>query len=479
LGRATAPGWAQPNRAPIVKFRILFSALAASAVLVGCLGNSGESVPPPSDVHATVGDGIVGITWTRQFGVNYMAFASTNSNVTTVNWTDAGIAGFAVLNDGNSTIPPALLCDVTNGLDYYFTIDAHTGTSPGGPGSRTVKATGRPAGGPGTWAPGTQIVGATINGVGYGSISGCLPYGFPTGIFVAVGLAGAIVTSSNGNTHGNSWTTRTPSGYTDNLYGVTAFTAPTSTPVTPALLFVAVGAGGAVIRSGDGVTWTVSVAGGSAPTLRSVFWSGTVFVAVGDGGRIQTSVDGVTWTVQTSNTSVNLHSVECVYTATALYTCVAVGDGGVIDISVDGGTTWSVKTVGGGASALRAVAYGNFDNNRAASGVIGVNGVTSINTWVVVGDSGTAFESTAVTTGVKASAWNAVPISGATNLVGISYSSQFVAIDAAGNAFASQTATAGTWSAAVSSGVVNPAGMATDSHGFVAVGSAGDNASSF
>jgi hypothetical protein len=458
-----------------VKFRILFPVLAASTVLAGCLGNSGESVPPPSDLKAMVGDGIAGVTWTRQFGVSYMVFGSNSSNVTTTNWTDAGIAGFALLNDGSASVPPALLCNIPNGLPYYFTIAAHTGTSPGGPGSPTLKATARSSGSPGTWAPGTPIVGATLNGVGYGSISGCLPFGLPTGIFVAVGLGGAILSSS----HGNSWVTRTPSGYTNDLYGVAAFTSTASTPEAPALLFVAVGAGGAVIRSGDGVTWGVGVAAGSAPTLRSVFWSGLSFIAVGDGGRIQSSPDGVTWTVAKSNTTVNLHSIECAYAATGFYTCVAVGDGGVIDISIDGGATWGVNVVGGGSSALLAVAYGNFDNNWAANGVIGVNGVTAINTWVVVGANGTAFESAAVTSGVTASNWNAVPIPGATNLVGISYSTQFVAIDAAGNAFASQTGTAGTWSAAVTTGVANTAGMTTDGHGLVAIGSAGDNVSSF
>ena len=130
----------------IVKLRFLVPLFAAAA-LVGCLGNSGDSISPPSDVQPVVGDGIAGITWTPGFGVVYLAFGSTNPSLTTQNWTDPGIAGFAVLNAGTKSTPPALVCGVANGLSYYFTVDAHTGSAPGGAGSRTVGATPRSAGG--------------------------------------------------------------------------------------------------------------------------------------------------------------------------------------------------------------------------------------------------------------------------------------------------------------------------------------------
>ena len=454
---------------PTVKLRYLLPLFAASAVLSGCLGNSGNPVAPPSDIRPVVGDGIAGIEWTPQLGVSYLAFASTNASLTTQNWTSIG---FALLNGGTSTVPPALLCNATNGLTYYFTVDAHTGTAPGGPGSPLITATARSAGGAGTWNVGAPA-GLNVNGVGYAAITTCLESGKPTGIYAAVGPAGAIFSSTNGS----NWTSRTPAGYSTDLYAVVAITGSINVPTAPNLLFVAVGAGGAVIRSGDGVTWTSSVAAsGSAPTLRSISISVTSFVAVGDGGRIQTSSDGVTWTTHTSNTTANLHSIQCVST-----TCVAAGDGGVIDISVDGGTTWTVNLVGGGASALRAVAYGNFDNNEVGNGVIGLGGttLTSINTWVVVGDNGTAFESAVVATGITASGWNATPIAGAANLVAIAYTTQFVAVDAAGHAFTSQLATANTWSPAIATGLTDPVSITTNGHGFVLLGSSGDNATSF
>jgi hypothetical protein len=452
-----------------VNLRLLVPFFAAAA-LAGCLGNSGDSAPPPPDVKAVMGDGIAGATWTPLFGVVYLAFYSNNPSVTTTNWTDPGIAGASLLNAGTKTTPPALLCNVPNGLSYYFVVDAHTGTSPGGPGSRTVKATTRAAGGAGSWTAGTPI-GVNINGIGYAAITTCLLTELPTGIYAAVGPTGAIFTS----TDHTAWTSRTPAGYATDLYGVATITGSLNVPSAPNLVFVAVGAGGAVIRSLDGVTWTSSVAANAlAPTLRAVVGGGT-FVAVGDGGRIQTSPDGVTWTTQTSNTTVNLHSIECAGTA-----CAAVGDGGVVDLSFDSGVTWAARSLGGGASALRAVAYGNFDNNVTGSNnVVGVNGTTSINTWAVVGDNGTVFESSNFSSTVSAITWTAAPVSGAANFTAISYTTQFVAVDSSGNAFTSQTATPGSWSAAIATGITDPVSVTTNSHGYVLVGTSGDNTSSF
>jgi hypothetical protein len=443
------------------------ASLAAVALLAGCLSNTGDPQPAPSGVQAVVGDGIAGITWNTQPGVSYLAFGSNNSNLTTLNWLDPGIGGFPMNNLGTSALPPTQLCSAINGADYYFTVDAFTGTSPGGPGSPVVKATPRSAGGGGNWTLGTPI-GANVNAVTYAGITGCSSRGSPTGLFVAVGPAGAIYSSPDGKT----WTARTPAGYTTDLYGVAAYTAATSTPAAPAFVFVAVGAGGATLTSTNGTTWTVGVAtNASAPALRSVALAGQTFVAAGDGGRIQISLDGINWTVETSNTTVNLHAVQCSFVSIS-YACVAVGDAGVIDASVDGGATWTPLTVGGGAAALRAVAYGNFDNNLTAPGVVGVAGVININTWIAVGDAGSVFVD-------STGNWTAVPLAGAPNLAALGYTTQFVALDAAGNVYTSQTGATGTWSATAATGLATAAGITTNLHGYLAVGSAGDNATSF
>jgi len=442
---------------------------AVCAALAGCLSNTGDSVPPPTGIKAVVGDGYAGLSWNSELGVSYLVFGSINPNLTTLNWLDPGINGFALNNLGTDAQPPDLLCNATNGQDYYFTISAHTGTAPGGPGSPVVRATARAAGGAGTWILGTPI-GTNINGAGYAGISGCSANAAPTGIYVAVGPTGQIFSSSTGST----WTSRTPVGYTTDLYGVAAYTSPVSTVAAPSLALVAVGAGSAVLTSTDAITWTSRVAAnGAMPTLRAAAVAGNIFIAVGDSGHIQSSLDGITWTTQTSNTAVNLHAVDCAFVSTG-YTCVAVGDAGVIDVSADSGTTWTAQTVGGGASALRAVVYGNFDNNLGANGVVGIGGAapTSINTWVAVGDAGAVFVDSTGT-------WFAAPLAGAPNLVSIAYSTQFVALDASGNAYTSQTAISGSWSAAAVTGVANPAAITGNGHGFVAIGTAGDNASSF
>jgi hypothetical protein len=64
-------------------------------------------------------------------------------------------------------------------------------------------------------------------------------------------------------------------------------------------LFVAVGDGGAILTSPDGVTWTPRTSG-TSNTLFGVTYGNGLFVAVGDGGAILTSPDGVNWTPRTS-----------------------------------------------------------------------------------------------------------------------------------------------------------------------------------
>ena len=423
-----------------------------------------------------MGDGYVGITWTPVLGVSYLAFGSTNAALTTLNWTDPSIAGFPLNNVGNSSQPPALECNtngqyginVPNGLPFYFTVDAHTGTSPGGTGSPAVTAIARPAGG--TWVNGTPLA-ASINDVGYAVITTCLSTGLPTGIYVAVGPGGDIFESTDGTT----WIRRGPPGYVTDLYGVATVTGSVNVPQAPNLLFIAVGAGGAVVRSTDGISWDSSIAqNASVPTLRSISVAGSTFVAVGDAGRIQTSADGLTWVTAASNTAANFHAVHCFSTA-----CVAVGDAGVVDTSGDGGMSWTVTTLGGGTSALRAIAFGNYDDNVTAPNVLGVNGTVLINTWVLVGDNATLFESNTVSGTTGTQFWTAVSINGAANFVAISYTTQFVAIDSNGNAFASQTAIPNSWSPPVATGITDPVSVTSNGHGYVLLGSSGDNTSSF
>ena len=66
--------------------------------------------------------------------------------------------------------------------------------------------------------------------------------------------------------------------------------------------YVAVGAGGAIRTSPDGVSWSNQVSGVTC-YLNGVAWIGSQFVAVGEAGTVLTSPDGITWTRRTSGTA--------------------------------------------------------------------------------------------------------------------------------------------------------------------------------
>jgi hypothetical protein len=65
---------------------------------------------------------------------------------------------------------------------------------------------------------------------------------------------------------------------------------------------VAVGDGGAIRTSPDGVTWTPRDSG-TTKNLHSVTWTGAQLVAVGEDGAVATSPDGATWTPRPAPTS--------------------------------------------------------------------------------------------------------------------------------------------------------------------------------
>jgi hypothetical protein len=84
----------------------------------------------------------------------------------------------------------------------------------------------------------------------------------------------------------------------------TDFTSITST----GSLLVAVGTGGVIATSPDGVAWTPRNSGVSA-NLAEVAWLGSRFVIVGMAGTILTSADGISWQPMTSAITTDLHSI--------------------------------------------------------------------------------------------------------------------------------------------------------------------------
>ena len=155
------------------------------------------------------------------------------------------------------------------------------------------------------------------------------------GIFVVVGEAGTLYTSSDGDT----WTWRS-SGTNRSLRDV-AYGGGT---------FVAVGEGGTILTSADGLAWTPQHSG-TGRDLHGVGYGSDTFVAVGDRGSILTSPDGTTWTVRDSGTHQLLKKV--VYGSRIF---VAVGGNGTILTSSDG-EEWTMRN-SGTRGHLEGISYG-------------------------------------------------------------------------------------------------------------------------
>ena len=137
-----------------------------------------------------------------------------------------------------------------------------------------------------TWSPSVSITDISTPSTVYGITW--------TGTqFVAVG-----VTNSDGastvlfSTDGKNW--KGPPVYTSVPAEVT-LTGVAWSPTKK--LFVAVGAGGAIITSPDASTWTQRTSNTTAG-LSAVAWSGTEFLAIGAANTTITSPDGVTWTAR-------------------------------------------------------------------------------------------------------------------------------------------------------------------------------------
>jgi len=171
-----------------------------------------------------------------------------------------------------------------------------------------------------TWTSATTITtgGASMSGIVFG-----------LGLYVAVGDGGKIFTSSDLVT----WNPVTSSPTLNDLYSVSFLNGG----------FVATGASGTLLTSPDGVTWTARVSTPpTANTLRGAAFSastGVRYVAVGDAGTIVTSTDGIAWSPIAPPLAQNLSGV--VFGSRF----VAVGQGGAAVFS-DDGATWTLTSAG-------------------------------------------------------------------------------------------------------------------------------------
>jgi len=155
--------------------------------------------------------------------------------------------------------------------------------------------------------------------------------------YVAVGGGGLIMTSPDGVT----WNLQ-PTPTVQRLQKV----------IRGGSGYVAVGEGGAVLTSPDGNTWTARSTN-TRLTLYDIAWNGTVYVAVGAAGTILTSGNGITWTVQTLLPGPSFHGV--LWTTINGGQFVAVGSSLGIVTSPDG-MTWIERSYNFGDVELRDVA---------------------------------------------------------------------------------------------------------------------------
>ena len=106
-------------------------------------------------------------------------------------------------------------------------------------------------------------------------------------------------------------------------------------------VYVAVGAAGTILTSGDALNWTVQTLL-PGPAFHGVLWTtinGGEFVAVGSSRGIVTSPDGMTWTQR----SYNFGDVELRDIADDGTTLVAVGEDFAVLTSTNG-IAWSAPS---------------------------------------------------------------------------------------------------------------------------------------
>jgi hypothetical protein len=239
-------------------------------------------------------------------------------------------------------------------------------------------------------------------------------YGF--GLWVAVGLGKSIAKS----TDGNIWT---PAGNVGGLTSAARSVAwrPPPTPVTQNQ-WVVVGSGELIANSTDGNIWTPaakSADGSKGGIISSSFGVAYgkdgagkgLWVAVGSGGVIAKSTDGIVWTPAGNVGGLSDFGAGVAYgkdnTGKGLW--IAVGnqgnDGGVIVKSTDGNTwtstgsmtnTSGIISVAGLTSVARGVAYGKDALGKGLWVAVGGTGIIAKssdgNIWTPAGNVGGMIE---------------------------------------------------------------------------------------
>jgi hypothetical protein len=113
---------------------------------------------------------------------------------------------------------------------------------------------------------------------------------------------------------------------------------------------IAVGMGGQILTSTDGISWTRRISG-TTQTLRQIVWNNGIFLSIGTSGTIISSPDGITWTIHSSGTHSDLYTL--VWGANKF---VAAGAAGTLLISSDG-VSWTKQSIPGVKGNINSVAW--------------------------------------------------------------------------------------------------------------------------
>jgi hypothetical protein len=412
----------------VKRFVLLIASIAISAVLNGCSNSKSTPADAPPDLKATAGDGIVTLTWTAAPDVEYWIFYGAGSAITSTNWLSLG--GRAV----TAATSPYTVSGLTNGNTYSFSMNGRKNGGPGGIGAPTQVAVPRFAGS--AWVVGSPLGTGRLNGISA-----------TAGGNVIVGSGGVIYAGVNGTV---------PVAQTNP-------TAPAdlNAVISGGLGLAAVGAAGTVVFSTDTLAWTTKTSG-TVADLYALASPGTgALVAVGAGGTVIATVDGTTWTTSTSATTKNLYAA-----AYGISRYVAVGAEGTVVTSTDG-ATWQLVPVNT-PNDLRAVALGVI-STTTGSGTTAVTTTASI--FVAMGVAGTLLTSSDGLT------WTVQTPMSTNTINAVVYSSQFVAVGNAGSIYTSADGI--TWQARLSGTANDLTALARTSSGYVAVGAAGTNLTSF
>lgn len=407
------------------KFFYMVIVAMVTPLLSGCPSSKGSSAPPPSNFSAISGEGRVTVTWTPTPGVDYWIFSATDPSLTALNW-----SGLAHANAQVNAATPLYMCGLLDGLPYYFASNGRTNGGPGGTSSPTITATPYNASTNWTLNPtpiadivNNAVVNPDISGLAYASLTTCGNNAAisATGMFAAVGSGGAIFTSNDGISWGP-----VVSPASSNLNAVTGYAANQNNALNPALRWMAVGDAGTVVYF-DGSVWvlanthypnsTLAAANPGNSTLRSITQVGGTFYAVGDAGTIISSADAINWTMHNSP-PVTANNLNGVTYGGGIF--VAVGNNGTLLTSGDG-NTWAVPTPISPNTLPITPAIPSGINLKSVVSFASIYG----DIYVAVGDGGTIVTRTTNNFNNNLN-WTAQTLPGAPNLVGITVEARAV-----------------------------------------------------